>query len=472
MPTAKNVLLLSADQHNAEIAGFAGNPVVKTPNLDALAADGTVFDQAFTAFPICTPARTSVFTGMFASRHGVRHNVNMNYRPGKPGLAPECRVFPDFLRENGWTTALFGKLHTRHEGGRNFGLDRLFAVEGKGHFMPSPDEQDEYRRYLASRGYPPDIWKVWENDPGYAENGFVRSPLPESDYVDTFIADRAVEYLGTVREPFCAWVSFCSPHNPWDPPAPYDSLYDPAEIPMPHRREGELEKKPGKWVDQIARTIPALPATSMDPSLPGGAENAYLRYPEDKTRRMLAAYYGEISHIDAQVGKVLRCLRDRGLYENTLIIYLSDHGDYCGNNWAFYKYQGLYDALVRIPLVICAPGTTGGRRVDKLVSLVDIAPTILAAAGIEPPDDWDGASLGPLLEGKATEWRRELLVEDGTNALITAEWKYILWPDGTEELYDRRKDPHDLDNLGQAPEFAPIRQQMRPRLETQLRAMR
>jgi len=201
-------------------------------------------------------------------------------------------------------------------------------------------------------------------------------------------------------------------------------------------------------------------------------DNAYRRFPEEKTRRMLAAYYAEVSHVDAQVGRVLRVLRDRGLYESTLIIYLSDHGDYCGNNWAFYKYQGLYDALVRIPLVIRAPGAPGGRRVNELVSLVDIAPTILTAAGLDCPGTLDGSSLGPLIEGHPIEWRRELLVEDGTNALITAEWKYILWSDGTEELYDRQKDPHDLENLGEVRELAGIRRRMRSRLDARLRAVR
>ena len=461
-----NVLLISSDQQNAEILGCMGNPVVRTPHIDALAAEGAVLTQAFTPLPICTPARTSIFTGLYCKHHGVYHNINMNYQPGKPCLLPERVAFPELLADAGYDTLFFGKLHTRHEGGRNFGLRTARLVEGKCHFVPSPDMHDEYRRCLAERGYPTDVWKVWENDPSYAANSYATSPLPEADYIDTFIADMAIEHIGRVEEPFFTWVSFCTPHNPWDPPRPFDTMYDPAHVPMPHRRVGELETKPPKWVDHVARTIASLPYRSMDPSLPGGIANAYARFPEEKTRRMLAAYYGQISHLDAQVGRLLDTLKARGLYDNTLVIFLSDHGDYCGNNWAFYKYAGLYDSLIRVPIVVRWPGGGDGRTVGELASLIDIAPTILDAAGLDGPPDMDGRSLWPLLEGETADWRRELFVETGaTTAIVTPDWKLVCWRDGTEELYDRRADPHDLDNLGGVPFLAGTRAALRERIE-------
>jgi len=460
-----NILLISSDQHNAEILGCMGNPVVRTPHLDALAADGALCTHAFTSHPICTPARTSVFTGLYSKSHGVYHNINMNYQPGKPCLPPERVAFPEVLADAGYHTSLFGKLHTRHEGGKNFGLRTARLVEGKCHFVSSPAEQDEYRRALAQRGYPPDVWKVWENDPTYATNSYATSPLPEADYIDTFIADMAVEHLRQVEGPFFSWVSFCTPHNPWDPPKPFDTMYDPAAIPLPHRKAGELETKPPQWVDQVARTIASLPARSVDPSLPGGAANAAARFPEEKTRRMLAAYYGQVSHLDQQIGRVLDALKARGLYDDTLVIFLSDHGDYCGNHGAFYKYAGLYDSLIRVPLLIRWPGARPGRRVDELVSLIDVAPTILDAAGLDGPADMDGRSLRPLLTGEAADWRQELFVETGaTAAVLTPDWKLVTWQDGTEELYDRRRDPHDLDNLAAAPSLEPTRAALRERL--------
>ncbi|MBM4087473.1 MAG: hypothetical protein FJ272_21985, partial [Planctomycetes bacterium] len=239
-----NILLLTTDQHNAEIMGPAGNRVVQTPNLDRMAARGVNFASAFTPFPICTPARTSIFTGQYAATHGVRHNINMNYQPGKPALPPGAVAFPELLAKAGYHTSLFGKLHTRHEGGKSFGLQLARLVEGKCHFVPSREQQDEYRRYLATKGYPDGVWEVWDRDPSYRVNGYVTSPFPDEDYVDTFIADMALEHLAKVAEPFFSWVSFCTPHNPWDPPRPYDRMYDAAHIPMPHRRRGELEEKP------------------------------------------------------------------------------------------------------------------------------------------------------------------------------------------------------------------------------------
>lgn len=462
-----NIVLITTDQHNAEILGCTGNPVVRTPNIDSLAENGTVFTHAFTPYPLCTPARTSIFTGLEPRHHGVRHNINMNYRPGPPALAPEYTAFPEILAKAGYQTAFFGKLHTRHEGGKSFGLQIVQLVEGKCHFVDSPNKQDLYRQYLAERGYPKDIWKVWENNPDYAENGFVTSPLPEEDYIDTFIANLAIKHLQQVEQPFFAWISFCTPHNPWDPPKPYDRTYNPKEVPMPHRKLGELEKKPRRWVDQIAKTISALPATSIDPSLPGGIENAYKRFPEDKTRRMLAAYYGQITHVDKQIGRILETLQKQGFADNTLIIFTSDHGEYLGNNWAFYKGAGLYDSLIRVPLVISwREGLPSGKIVNKLVSLVDLAPTILEACGTKHLPITDGCSLLSLIKDEPASWRQELLVETRqTEAIVTSEWKLVRWKDGTLELYNRKNDPHDLDNLAAEPLKKTIRRTLSERLD-------
>ncbi len=461
-----NILLITTDQQNAETLGCLGNPVIRTPNLDGLAAKGTVFSNAFTSLPLCTPARTSIFTGLYARSHGVRHNVNMGFKPGPPALPPETVAFPEVLAAAGYETSFFGKLHARHEGGKTFGLQRLCLAEGKGHFVGSPDEEDDYRRYLRERGYAPDAWKSWEL-PEYAERGWVTWPLPEEDYIDTWVTTRAIEGLARAGRPFFSWVSFSTPHTPLDPPRPWDTMYDPAEIPPPHRREGELEEKPRQWVDQLARTIHALPPTSTDPSLPGGVENAYRRFPLGKTQRMRAAYYGEVSHMDAQVGRLLDLLRDEGLYEDTVILFASDHGDYCGNNWAFYKYGGLYDSVIRVPLIVRWPGVgTAGATCDDLVSLVDLMPTILDATGLTAPDPVDGRSLRPVLEGKAGDWRQELVVEGGpSDALLTQQWKLVRWRDGTEELYNRVDDPHDLYNLGGDPALAGLRAELGARLE-------
>lgn len=464
-----NILLITTDQHNAEIIGCAGNEVVRTPNIDRLADEGVVFDSAFTPHPICTPARTSIFTGQYAGHHGVPYNINI--RPDTPpppehrGLSSRATAFPQVLAASGYTTSFFGKLHAKHRGKANFGLQHVKLAEGKGQFIEHGAPPDDYRQYLAAKGYRDDAWRTWEL-PGYAKNGHVTCPLPEEDYIDTWTATAALEHLRQVEPPFFSWVSFSGPHTPWDPPEPYATMYQPADIPMPARRDGELQEKHPEWVSRLAKTIPAIPWTSNDPDAAGGIRVAYGRFSDHQVRGMLAAYYGQVSLIDAQVGRLLALLDERGLRDDTLIVFTADHGDYLGNNWAFFKYGAPYDSLARVPMVISWPGeAAAGARRPELVSLIDIAPTLMDAAGTLMADAPDGGSLIPLLEDEQIEWREELLVETGgVKGLITPEWRYIRWEDGFEELYDRTRDPHDRRNLVRRPEHLGTCMQLAGRL--------
>jgi len=467
--TQPNILLITTDQHNAEILGCAGNPVVRTPNIDRLAAGGMVFDAAFTSCPICTPARTSIFTGQYGQRHGVTYNINIRQdRPAPPhhtGLAADATAFPKVLAAHHYHTSLIGKLHAKQAGVKNFGLRLMKLAEGKGQFVGFGAPPDDYRRYLKARGHPGDVWRTWEL-PAYAREGFVTCPIPEEDYIDAWTASVATEHLQRVEPPFFSWVSFSSPHTPWDPPRPYDMMYSPSEVPFPARRRGELEEKHPDWVDRLAKTKPACPTGSQNPDAEGGIERAYGRFSDDQVRGMLAAYYGLTSLIDAQVGSLLSVLEGRGLRESTLIVFTADHGDYLGNNWAFYKYDALYDSLVRVPFIVNWPGhVAAGNRRRELVSLIDLAPTFLEAAGARPVDPVDGRSLRPLLKGEPTDWRRELLLEGGrVHGILTPGWKYIRWRDGFEELYDRRLDPHDLQNLARRPDKEPLCRMLAARL--------
>ena len=461
---APNILLITTDQHNAEIMGCAGNAVVRTPHLDRLAREGVLFDQAFTPHPVCTPARTTIFTGQIPRRHGVPYNINLREDRADPphftGLAEDAVAFPEILARNGYRTALFGKLHTKQAGSRTFGLQTTRLAEGKGQFVEFGSGVDDYRRYLRTRGHDDSTWRTWQL-PGYRERGWVTSPLPESDYIDTWTGTEAIRFLEAAESPFFAWVSFSGPHTPWDPPHPYDSMYDPAEIPMPARRAGELEEKNPAWVEHLAKTIPATPPTSQDRKLPGGIANAYRRFSERQVREMLAAYYGQITLIDAQVGRILETLDARGLTEDTVVLFTADHGDYLGNNWAFFKYGAQYDSLVRVPFIVSWPGRCEpGRRRDELVSLEDIAPTLLEAAGLEPAGPVDGVTLGPLLRRGERRWRDQLVWHTHCRCVMTREWKLIRWPNGFEELYDREADPHDLHNLAARPEYDAVSREL------------
>ncbi|MCK5802371.1 MAG: sulfatase-like hydrolase/transferase [Lentisphaeria bacterium] len=462
-----NILLITTDQHNADILGCAGDPTARTPHLDRLAREGVRFREAYTPHSVCTPARTSIFTGQTADHHGVTYNINLREDradpPGWTGLAADAMPFPEIFRRAGYHTSLFGKLHTKQAGTRNFGLETTRLAEGKGQFVEFGAAPDDYRRYLHQKGHPDSVWRTWEAD-GYAEDAWTRSELPLEDYIDTWTATEALRHLETVDGPFCCWVSFSGPHPPWDPPAPYDALFDPESIPLPPRREGELEEKHPDWVDCIAQTIASTPPRSRDPEREGGHAAAYARFPDRQIREMLAAYYGQIALIDAQVGRLLELLDRRGLADSTLVVFTADHGDYLGRNWAFYKYGAQYASLSRVPLLVRCPGTVEAGVVrDEFVSLVDIAPTLLEAAALQPVDPMDGLSLAPLLETASPvppDWREHIVLNARSQCVVTPEWKYLRWPEGMEELYDRREDPCELRNLTDDPRTASVREKL------------
>jgi len=463
-----NILLITTDQHNAEIMGCAGNPVVQTPHLDRLAREGVLFAEAYTPHPVCTPARTSIFTGQTADHHGVPYNINLREERADPpkwtGLAADATPFPELLRREGYRTALFGKLHTKQAGNRNFGIETMRLAEGKGQFVEFGTAPDDYRRHLKERGHPDSAWRTWE-DPDYPTRGWTPCVLSEEDYIDTWTATEALHWLGESTAPFFAWVSFSGPHTPWDPPAPYDTMYDPDDIPEPARRQGELEEKHPDWVDCIAQTVPATPPFSRDNTRAPGIDNAYSRFTERQRREMLAAYYGQITLIDAQVGRLLAHLDERGLTNDTLILFTADHGDYLGNNWAFFKYSTQYDSLSRIPFLLRWPGhAPAGAERREIVSLIDIAPTILEATELSPIDPMDGQSILPLLTGETTDWRDHLVLNGRPRCVVNGQWKYLLYPDGFEELYSRQADPHELHNRIDDPTLAPIRDAMHAKL--------
>jgi len=344
-------------------------------------------------------------------------------------------------------------------------------AEGKGQFIRNGSPPDDYRQYLLDKGYDADLWKTWEN-PEYDEKGCVTFPLPEEDYIDVWTGTEGVKHLEQVEGPFFSWVSFSGPHTPWDPPAPYDTMYDPDQIPMPSRRRGALEEKNPLWVDTIARTIPACPAGSINRDREGGIENAYNRFPDSQVRRMLAAYYGQITLIDKQIGRLIEVLEKCGVLDNTLIIFTADHGDYLGNNWAFFKHAAAYDSLARVPMLMRWPEAIAqGKTRDQLVSLVDLAPTILEAAGLAPEEEMDGVALQPLFKDEPAQWRDDLYMEAGlVNTLFTDDWKYLRYSQsGVEELYNRKSDPHDLHNVASKPDNAGRCEAMAERLAALLK---
>lgn len=420
-----NVLVIQADQYRWDCLGAAGHPDVRTPALDRLAADGVRHTEAYCPYPVCTPSRYAMLSGLYAHQHGGWTNHST--------LDPALDTFPRALRRAGYRTAAVGKMHFTPTY-LDVGYDRLQLAEqhGPGRY------DDDYHRELRAAGLA-DVVDLLDQElalrpqapPGYRDTyGTGRSDLPEEWHSTTWIAERALRELD-------AWdggggqllhVSFVKPHHPFDPPAPWDALHDPAALALP----------PG-WT-------PAIP----DADLPYA--RAYFDYgplTEPVLRTVLAHYYGSIAQLDHHVGRLLDALRGRGLYDDTLVLFTSDHGEYLGFHHLLLKDGPMYDPLVRVPLLVKYPAGArgGGRRgevSDTPASLVDVAPTVLAACGAAAPGTLPGRDLAGPAAGD-----RYVFAEDRRRGRVlmarSRTHKLLLAADPAEDaLYDLASDPYEL----------------------------
>jgi arylsulfatase len=421
-PDRPNILLFLADQHRWDCLGAYGHPDVETPNIDRIASDGVRYENCFCPYPVCTPSRYSLLTGLYVRQHmGWTNHCT---------LPPALPTFPRILREAGYRTAAVGKMHFTPTY-LDVGFERMELAEqdGLGRF------DDDYHRYLRER-HLVDRIDLIDQRSEYRQGasraywecfGAAESDLPEEHHCTTWIGDRAVE---AVRQ----WagggnflmVGFVKPHHPFDPPAPWSRMYAPDAVAMP----------PG-WTAE---------------SLPGDLDfhtgyfpNASLTEPA--LRRIMAMYYATISQIDHHVGRMLDLLAERGLYDDTMIVYTADHGDYMGFHHMILKGGLMYDPLVKVPLIVKYPGGSSAAATgDALVSNLDLAPTILAQAGCEPAETMAGLDLATRPQGRelifAEGWRnRQYMVRSRTQ-------KLLLCREGRHNRYfDLAADPLEMDDL-------------------------
>ncbi len=450
-----NVLLITADEMRHDCLGAAGHPVLRTPHLDALAARGVRFTNAYTPYPVCVPARLSIMSGQYAHAHGAMGNGAM-IPPGQPTIA-------SLVRDAGYRTAAFGKMHFwPPRTAMGFQHMRLAEQAGAGWKV-----DDYHSDYLAQRGQI-DEWDRWDQHQPYRDQapaeyweGFGARPsaLPEEHYHTTWIAQETIAWLEKQSgdRPFFAWTSFIKPHHPFDPPRPWDTLYDPAAIPPLGDPNEALAK-------------PLMTA--------GGRRDPRRAFFDLRTlsaeafARVAAYYYATISHIDHHVGRMLDALRELGRLDNTLVVFASDHGDYMGDYGLILKSPSVpYDALARVPLIVAGPGCEAGVVCDALVSLVDLLPTVAAAGGAPVPPFVQGRDLAPLLTGahgpdETRPWRDAVFSETREiKAVRTARHKYLYNSRlGIEELYDLQADPGERRDLAQDPACAPHIAALRRRL--------
>lgn len=416
-----NVLVIQADQFRWDCLAAAGNPDVQTPHLDRLAADGVRYTDAFCTYPVCTPSRYSLLSGTYVRQHAGWSN--------RSTLAPGIETFPRALRRAGYATAAVGKMHFTPTY-LDVGYDRMDLAEQNG----AGRWDDDYHRELRAAGLAPvvDLLDQESEYRGQAPEQYWQtfgarpSDLPDEWHSTAWIGERAVRAVAdwSTGGGNLLHVSFIKPHHPFDPPASWTDRYDPDELTIP----------PG-WTDQV-------PAADL-PYQPGYFRNEDLTEPT--LRRVIAYYYATIGHVDQEIGRLLDRLRERGLYDDTLIVFTADHGEYLGFHHQLLKGgRHLYDPLVRVPLLVKFPGRgRAGEVTDALVSQIDLAPTILAAVGIEPATPLPGLDLADPAAG-----RPYVFAEAASGAVCMARTRThkLLVDRGRDALFDLGSDPYELTN--------------------------
>jgi arylsulfatase A-like enzyme len=464
-----NVLLITLDQFRADCLGVAGHPLVRTPNLDRLAAEGVRFTHHFANCAPCGPSRASLLTGLWQMNHRVTGN-------GAP-LSDHLPMLPRLLRDHGYDPTLFGYSDTTLDPAtlapddpRRTSYEQPMSGFSTGLLLD--DDIGPWVEWLGTLGYdtPEDHRRIYEpaDVPVPEGRGATWRPaVYAAEHSESaFMTTTALAWLdepGRTDEPWCAHLSYLRPHPPYLAPAPYHDMFDPADVPEPVRRPTAADEAALHPFVAGALTVVPSPADELD------------------QRQLRATYYGMIAEVDAQVGRLLDGLDERGLRDDTIVVLTSDHGEQLGDHWLIEKL-GFFDQSYRIPLIIRWPGMAGrpGRVVDAFTENVDITPTLLDLVGAPAPDFCDGASLRPFLdedlEGRTAppDWRECVLHEfdfrDPGSSIIeeifgvrqdqcalavlrTRHRKYVEFCADLPSLYfDLDQDPHELDDLAGDPE--------------------
>jgi choline-sulfatase len=421
-----NILMVMADQLSAPVLPFHGNPAVKAPHLQALAARSTVFDNAYCNFPLCAPARFSLLAGQHATRIGAFDNA-CEFQAATPTMA-------HYLAHEGYKTILAGKMH-----------------------FVGPDQKHGFEERLTTDIYPADFgWAAdWrEGEFSFYSPGHNLSTVDESgscfrslqlDY-DEEVEAKAIQRLydlareGEAEQPFFMCVSFTHPHPPYHILPEYLNRYDPAEINLPNVGDMPMTErdKLSQWV-QYSHGLDKQGAT------------------DEQVRRGRHAYYAMVSYIDDKVGRLLETLKRSGFEDNTVVVFTSDHGDMLGERGMWFK-RVFFDWSAKVPLLVAEPGAHRQRRVAQPVSHVDLLPTFLDMAMNGRAAEWvepiDGRSLVPLMatgdedgEGEAFSEYTAEGVTGPCCMLRRGRFKYVYTHGHPDQLFDMESDPNELANI-------------------------
>ena len=445
-----NVLFLISDDLRPEL-GCYGNPIIKTPNLDNLAARGTRFDRAYAQFPLCNPSRTSLLNGRYPTQTGVMDN-NAYFRTKHPDYV----TLPQYFQKNGYATLRTGKIF---HGGID---DQVSWTEGGEpvdpnivNRPPSPVATGQGARESDD----PDS-SAQPNRPARASASDRIVVLEDNgeSFGDYKIATRAIDFLDRYQDqPFFLAVGFNKPHSPPTAPRKFFDLYDVNKIPLP--------------LD--FNTHPIAPEGFPDISVPHRNADLFIGRdsPPDAAREMIRAYYASASFMDDQVGRVLAELDRLKLRERTIIVFWGDHGYHLGEKGKWSKAYSLWEVGLRVPLLIDVPGGKP-QATERVVELLDLYRTLADLCGLPPPEGIEGRTLAPLLRNPNLAWNYPAFAVvqfQGKfgESVRTAGWHYVEWDEGRAGamLLDAIKDPKELKNLATDPARASTVQEMKTLLK-------
>jgi len=438
-----NVLFISVDDMNNDL-GCYGHPLVKSPNIDRLAKEGVKFDRAYCQFPLCSPSRASLMTGLRPDTTRV-FDLQYHFRQGLPEVVTLSQLF----KNNGYYAARVGKIYHYGNPGQigTSGLDdpaswqEFYNPAGRDHTALELDVIQSTGKKGGGLG----ATMAWLND----------QPGKDEEHTDGKVATQAIELLEKHQAgPFFLAVGFYKPHCPWIAPAKYFEPYSMEQMKLP------------AIAADLKETVPAPALASTQPW-------PYKGVTPEEARQSKLAYYATISFVDAQIGRVLDALDRLGLRENTLVVFWSDHGYHLGEHGLWMK-QSCFEESARVPVIIAPPAAkSAGKVCARPVELLDLYPTLADYAGLTPPKDLQGASLRPLLENPDAEWKRPAFtqVQRGGfpgHSVRTGRWRYTDWDFGKKgaELYDHQTDPQELRNLAADPAHAKTVEEMKALLKS------
>jgi arylsulfatase A-like enzyme len=433
-----NVVMVEADDLNPMALGYMGHRVVKTPHLDRLAAQGTVFKNCIVQGTACAPSRNSLISGTYP------HNTGIYMNASPAGLPENCWTFPAALRRAGIYTALYGKNHYRPFGINprdsyekqnqvirdQLGFDHAFSMGGKVALSARkhPPEKDPYAKYLHDKGIYDKLVAAYTEKRRGIDVDF---PLDDEDYLDSFIINSAIKWIDAKearKDPFFLWIDLTLPHPPMDVPQKYKDLYKDADLDpvIPGRKAG----------------LPASLANDMN--LSRADSTSYRR-----------GYLALITMMDALVGRLVDHLDESGLRENTIVIFIADQGSMTGHH-GLYSKKYFYKEVINSPTIISHPKHGQGKVITRPVELLDISKTMVTLYGCDPKDlaQTHGYDLMPLLKGGAFERKYAHAEQHGVNMIQNERFKLVTYEDG-EILYDLKNDPDELTNaIGKHSEVA------------------